>query len=434
MVRPLLITGGRVIDPHNRLDGVRDVLLSEGRVAEISEKPLPKDGCSVLQAHDRWVLPGLIDLHVHLREPGDEGKETILSGSRAAVAGGFTAVVAMPNTRIVNDSRLVTQFILSRARQANLCQIFPAGAISKGLKGEEMAEIGELAAAGCVCVTDDGRPVMNAGLLRRVLRYAQAFDLPVMLHEEDLSLAGKGSMTEGPRATRLGLLPIPASAEVAMVARDLTIAEETGGRVHLAHLSCEGSVRLVREAKRRGVKVTAEATPHHFTLTDAAVEGYQTHAKMNPPLRQPADVKAIRDGLADGTIDAIATDHAPHGPLEKEVEFDRSENGVVGLETALPLTLELVQQGILTKERAVELLTIGPARALGLPGGHLAIGAPANVTVVNPDAKHTVDATQFFSKSRNTPFHGRAVNGQVTHTIVGGRLVFEEGQVQEGAE
>jgi dihydroorotase len=297
-----------------------------------------------------------------------------------------------------------------------------------------MAEIGELAAAGCVCVTDDGRPVMSAGLLRRVLRYAQAFDLPVMLHEEDLSLAGKGSMTEGPRGTRLGLLPIPVSAEASMVARDLVIAEETEGRLHLAHLSCEASVRMVREAKRRGVRVTAEATPHHFTLTDAAVEGYQTHAKMNPPLRQAGDVKAIREGLADGTIDAIATDHAPHGPLDKEVEFDRAANGVVGLETALALTLELVQQGILTKERAVELLTIGPAKAFGLPGGHLAVGAPANVTVVNADARYTIDAMRFFSKSRNTPFHGRTVSAKVTHTIVGGRLVFEEGRVKEGAQ
>ncbi len=434
MVKHLLIQGGWVIDPHHRVDGTRDVLLRDGKVAEVSEKPLPADGVAVIQARGLWVLPGLIDLHVHLREPGEESKETVLTGSRAAVAGGFTAVVAMPNTRVVNDTRLVTQFILSRAKEANLCHVYPAGAISKGLKGEEMAEIGELAAAGCVCVTDDGRPVMNAGLLRCVLKYARAFNLPVMLHEEDLTLSGQGTMTEGPRATRLGLRPIPASAEVAMVARDLVLAEETGGRLHLAHLSCEASVRLVREAKRRGVRVTAEAAPHHFILTDAALEGYDTNAKMNPPLRQSNDVKAIREGLIDGTIDAIATDHAPHGTLDKEIEFDRAANGVVGLETALPLALELVQQGVLTKERAVELLTIGPAKAFGLPGGHLGVGAPGNVTVVNPDARYTVNAAQFFSKSRNTPFQGRAVSGKVTHTIVGGRLVFEEGRVREGAE
>jgi dihydroorotase len=434
MVKPVIIRGGRLIDPHHRLSAVRDLVLRDGRVAEISERAPAIEGARVIDATNCWVLPGLIDLHVHFREPGEEGKETILTGSRAAVAGGFTAVMAMPNTRPVNDNPLVTRFILGRAKEAGLCDVFVAGAISKGLKGEEMAEIGELVAAGCRCITDDGQPVMSGGLLRRVFLYSRAFNLPVMLHEEDLSLSARGTMTEGPRATRMGLMPIPGSAETSMVARDLEIAEETSARVHLAHLSCAGSVRLLRDAKRRGLNVTAEATPHHFTLTDAAVEGYNTNAKTNPPVRQLEDVKAIREALADGTIDAIATDHAPHGPLEKDLEFDKASNGIIGLETALPLALELVQQGVLSKERAVELLTIGPARAMGLPGGHLAVGAPANVTVVDPEARWTVNAMSFFSKSRNTPFHGRSVTGKVSHTIVGGRLVFEGGRIAENLE
>lgn len=433
-MRPIIIRGGRLVDPHQRLSAVRDLVLRDGRVAEICERAAAIEGARVIDAAGRWVLPGLIDLHVHLREPGDEGKETILTGSRAAVAGGFTAVVAMPNTRPVNDSPLVSRYVQERAKEAGLCQVFPAGAISKGLKGEEMAEIGELASAGCKCLTDDGNPVMNAGLLRRAFLYARAFDLPVMLHEEDLNLSAHGAISEGPRATRLGLMPIPASAEVSMVARDLLIAEETQGRVHFAHLSCEGSVRLVREAKRRGVNVTAEVTPHHFSLTDSAVEGYDTHAKMSPPLRQSEDVRAIREALADGTIDAIATDHAPHGALDKEVEFDKAANGVIGLETALALTLELVHQGVLSRERAVELLTSGPARAFGLLGGHLGQGAPANVTVVDPSAKWVVNASDFYSKSRNTPFQGRSLIGKVTQTIVLGRVVFEEGKVIEAVE
>ncbi|MGQ0508329.1 MAG: dihydroorotase [Myxococcaceae bacterium] len=428
----LLIRRGRVIDPRNRVDGVRDLRVVNGRISEVSERPLDAHaGATVLDAESKWVLPGFVDLHVHLREPGEEGKETILTGSRSAVAGGFTSVVAMPNTKPVNDCALVTELVLSRAKSANLCRVYPAGAISKGLKGEEMAEVADLIAAGCVCITDDGRPVMNAGLMRRVLQYAQLFRIPVMVHEEDLTLSARGAMTEGPRATRMGLLPSPPSAEVAMVARDLVLLEETGGRLHIAHLSCEGSVRLVREAKRRGFKVTAEATPHHFTLSDEAVEGYNTHAKMNPPLRLERDVHAVREGLADGTIDAIATDHAPHGVLDKAVEFDKAMNGVVGLETALTLALELVRQNLISAERVVTLLSSGPAEAFGLPGGHLALGAPADVAIVDPDAEWVVDASQFQSKSRNSPFHGRKVQGRVTQTVVGGRVVFEGGKIKE---
>ncbi|NTX06989.1 dihydroorotase [Myxococcus sp. CA040A] len=428
----VLFRRGRVIDPRNGVDGVRDVLVRDGKVAEVSDAPLPvPPGAEVVEAAGRWVLPGFIDLHVHLREPGEEGKETVLTGCRAAVAGGFTAVVAMPNTKVVNDSGLVTELVLSRARAAGLCHVYPAGAITKGLKGEELAETGELVSSGCVAITDDGRPVMNAALMRRALQYATLFGVPVMVHEEDLTLSAGGAMHEGTTSTRLGLRGIPASAEVAMVARDLVLLEETKGRLHIAHVSCEGSVRLIREAKRRGLLVTAEATPHHVILDDRAVGDYDTHAKMAPPLRADRDVEALREALVDGTVDAIATDHAPHGVLDKQVEFEKGINGIVGLETALGLTLELVHSGLLGAKRAVELLTNGPAKAFGLPGGHLAPGAPADITVVDPSEEWTVDAHRFYSRSRNTPFHGRKQKGRVVQTWVSGRKVFSDGQVKE---
>jgi len=422
-----LLRGGRVIDPRRSLDAVQDVLVRGGEVVSVSDRPLAADGARELDVSGLWVCPGFVDLHVHLREPGDEGKETILTGTRAAVAGGFTSVVAMPNTRPPNDSALVTRLVQERASAARLARVFPAGAISKGLLGEEMAELGELAAAGCVCFTDDGRPVMNAGLMRRVLQYARALGRPVMVHEEDLTLSAGGALTEGTWATRLGLMPIPRSAEVTMVARDLVLLEEVGGHLHVAHVSCAESVGLLRAAKARGLHVTAEAAPHHFTLADEAVAGWNTDAKMAPPLRGAEDVAAVRLGLADGTLDAIATDHAPHGILDKHVPFAEAANGVVGLETALPLTLALVRSGVLTAARAVELLSSGPAAAFGLPGGHLAPGAPADLTVINPSAEWTVDPHRFQSKSRNTPFAGMRMVGQVVHTFVGGRPVWFEG-------
>jgi dihydroorotase len=422
-----LLRGGRLIDPRRKRDGIHDVLLRGGEVVAVSDRPLPADGAREVDVSGLWVCPGFIDLHVHLREPGEEGKETILTGTRAAVAGGFTAVVAMPNTRPPNDSAMVTKLIQERAVAASLARVWPAGAISKGLAGEEMAELAELAAAGCVCFTDDGRPVMNAGLMRRVLQYARALGRPVMVHEEDLTLTGGGSLTEGTQATRLGLLPIPRSAEVAMVARDLVLLAETGGFLHLAHVSCAESVRLLREAKKRGLRVTGEAAPHHFTLTDEAVSGWNTDAKMNPPLRGPEDVEALRQGLADGTLDAIATDHAPHGILDKHVPYAEAANGVIGLETALPLTLALVRSGVLSPARAVELLSSGPALAFGLPGGHLAPGAPADVTVIDPSAEWTVDPQRLQSKSRNTPYAGMKMVGRAVHTFVGGRPVWFEG-------
>jgi len=430
--RGILLRGGRVLDPRNGLDAVRDVLLVDGTVARVSDRPLAAEGAEEVNAAGLWVCPGFVDLHVHLREPGEEGKETILTGTRAAVAGGFTSVVAMPNTRPPNDSTLVTRLVQERAARANLARVWPAGAISKGLAGEEMAELGELAAAGCVCFTDDGRPVMNTGLMRRVLVYARSLGRPVMVHEEDLFLSQGGALTDGVQATRLGLLPIPRSAEVAMLARDLVLLAETGGHLHVAHVSCAESVRLLREAKARGLHVSAEAAPHHFTLTDAAVAGWNTDAKMNPPLRGPEDLAAVRQGLSDGTLDAIATDHAPHGILDKQVPFAEAANGVVGLETALPLTLALVREGLLSPSRAVELLSSAPAAAFRLPGGHLGVGAPADVTVVDPAAAWTVDPSRFQSRSRNTPYAGMRVAGRVVHTLVGGRAVWFEGALAGG--
>jgi dihydroorotase len=419
-----LLAGGRVIDPASQLDAARDVLLIDGRIEQVGERLALPTGAERVDARGKWVLPGFIDLHVHLREPGHEYKETIASGAAAAVAGGFTTVVAMPNTSPVNDTAAVTELVLLRARAAGKARVVPAGAITRGLEGKELAEIGELIAAGCRVITDDGRPVMNAALMRRALEYAQTFDVPVMVHEEDLDLSHGGCMHEGATSTRLGLKGIPAAAEVAMVMRDIALLEEVGGRLHIAHLSCAGSVRAVREARARGLRVTAEAAPHHFTLTDEAVGRYQTDAKMMPPLRESADREAVIAAMADGTIDAIATDHAPHSRVEKHVEFDRAANGVVGLETALPLTLALVREGRLTLMRAIELLTAGPARIFGLPGGSLAVGAPADVTLVDPEATWTVDPERFHSKSRNTPFAGWKVQGRVEQTYVAGRRVY----------
>ena len=430
-MKPVLFRGARVIDPKNGLDGVREVLVRDGQVAQVSERPIQAPDATVVDVSGKWLVPGFIDLHVHLRQPGQEGKETVLSGCRSAVAGGFTSVVAMPNTVPPIDSGPLARFVKQKGDEANLCRVYPSGAITRGQKGEQLADMAELVENGCVCMTDDGHPVMSAALMRRALQWALPLNVPIMVHEEDLSLSARGHMNEGPVAARLGLLPIPTSAEVAMVARDLVLAEETGGRVHFAHMSCEASVRAIRAAKKRGLRITAEATPHHFTLTDEAIEGWDTNAKMNPPLRSQRDVEAVQEGLADGTIDAIATDHAPHGIGDKLCEYDCAANGIVGLETALTLAMELVHAGKLSATRMVELLAPGPAAAFNLPGGHLAVGAPADVAIVDPNAEWTIEARRFFSKGRNSPFEGRRVKGQVVATYVGGRLVFENGEVKE---
>jgi dihydroorotase len=422
-----IIEGGRVIDPASGTDGLRTVVLKEGRVAAVAERVDRPSGARVFDAKGCWVTPGFIDLHVHLREPGQEYKETVATGARAAVAGGFTSIVAMPNTRPVNDNLSVTELILLRAAQAGLARVYPCGAISRGSAGEELAEFGELKSGGCVALSDDGKPVMSSALMRRALEYALAFGLPLTVHEEDLHLVGKGVMHEGPASTRLGLKGIPAQAEDVMVLRDIALAELTGGRLHIAHLSSAGSVRAVREAKLRGLPVTAEVTPHHLALTDEdlAASSYSTDMKMNPPLRSKQDVAACLEGLKDGTIDAIATDHAPHSAVEKEVEFDAAANGIVGLETAFPVCLALARSGQLSERRLVEALTIGPARAFSLPGGTLAAGAPADVVILDPSASFTLDATTSHSKSLNSPWKGRKLTGRCTHAFVGGRLVHE---------
>ncbi|HEX7624874.1 MAG TPA: dihydroorotase [Anaeromyxobacteraceae bacterium] len=426
----VFIEGGRVIDPASGTDGVRTVVVRDGRIAEVAERlERPRDARAI-DARGRWVTPGFLDLHVHLREPGQEYKETVASGARAAVAGGFTAVCAMPNTAPVNDNASVTELILARAAAAGLARVYPVGAISKGSKGEELAEYGELRAAGCVALSDDGKPVMSAALMRRALEYARAFELPLTVHEEDLGLVGKGVMHEGPASTRLGLKGVPAAAEEVMVSRDLALVELTGGRLHIAHLSTAGAVRAVREAKRRGLAVTAEVTPHHLTLTDEDVarSRYDPSFKMNPPLRSAEDVRALREALADGTIDCIATDHAPHSAVEKDLEFDAAANGIVGLETAFPVCLALVREGLLGERRLVEALTASPARAFGLPGGSLARGAPADLAILDPGLEWRCDPARFYSKSRNSPWKGTALVGRCSHAFVGGRLVHELGK------
>jgi dihydroorotase len=423
----LFVEGGRVIDPANGVDGVRTVVIRDGRVAEVGERiERPRDA-RALDAHGKWVTPGFIDLHVHLREPGQEYKETVTTGARAAAAGGFTAVCAMPNTVPANDNASVTELMLARAQAAGFARVLPIGCISKGQKGEDLAEFGELKAAGCVAVSDDGRPVMNAGLMRRALEYALAFDLPVTVHEEDLSLVGKGVMHEGAVATRLGLKGVPSQAEDVMVLRDLALLELTGGRLHIAHVSSAGAVRAVRDAKARGLRVTAEATPHHLTLTDEDVarSGYDTSFKMNPPLRSSEDVQAIRQGLADGTIDCIATDHAPHSAVEKDLEYDQAANGIVGLETAFAVCLSLVRERVIDARRLVEAFTVGAARAFGLPGGTLSPGAAADLAVLDPTLEWRCDPARFYSKSRNSPWKGATLTGRCTHTFVDGRLVHE---------
>ncbi|HEX9052319.1 MAG TPA: dihydroorotase [Anaeromyxobacter sp.] len=428
MSEALFIEGGRVVDPASGVDGVRTVVVRDGKVAEVAERVERPRDARALDARGRWVTPGFVDLHVHLREPGQEYKETVATGARAAVAGGFTTICAMPNTKPVNDTASVTELVLARAAAAGLARVLPVGCISRAQGGEDLAEYGELRAAGCVAVSDDGKPVVSSALMRRALEYARTFGLVVAVHEEDPGLVGKGVMHEGAASTRLGLKGIPAAAEDVMVLRDLALLELTGGRLHVQHVSTRGAVRAIRDAKRRGLAVTAEATPHHLALTDedVAASGYSTDLKMNPPLRSADDARAVREGLADGTLDAIATDHAPHTAVEKDLEFDAALNGIVGLETAFSVCLDLVRRGALPERRLIEALTIGPARAFGLAAGTLAKGAPADVAVLDPGAEWTVDPEKLHSKSRNTPWKGKRLPGRCVYTIVGGRIVHGE--------
>jgi len=431
-VSRVLIRGGRVVDPSQSLDAVLDVLLDAGRVARVGEGLESSEGTETVDASGLVVTPGLIDVHVHLREPGGEHKETIESGARAAVAGGFTAVVAMPNTDPPIDSPASVGFVRARGAAAGLARVYPSGCITPGQKGEQLTEIGELLAAGAVCITDDGKPVMNAGLMRMALEYAQSFDLPVAVHAEELTLSRGGTMNEGIIATRLGLTGIPNAAEDVMIARDLLLAQLTGGRLHIQHVATRGGVEMIRAAKAMGVRVTAEGSPHHFTLTDEAVEWYNTNAKMNPPLRSAADRDAVRAGVADGTLDVIATDHAPHHYDEKEQAFEDAPNGIVGLETAVGLAFtELVATGVIDLATMVERMSCAPARAMSLDRfglGSLREGSAGDVTLLDPLAEWTVDAAAFQSLSRNTPFGGRRLRCRAVRTIVGGRTVWEAGR------
>ncbi|WP_449245316.1 dihydroorotase [Desulfobacca acetoxidans] len=422
----LLLRGGLVIDPAQALEAARDILIEDGRLmALVAPGSVTEAGHRVIEAADFVVCPGLIDMHTHLREPGQEYKETIATGGQAAAAGGFTAIACMPNTIPVNDSATVTRFILEKAAQAKGPRVYPVAAISQGSRGEVLAEYGELKAAGAVALSDDGRPVSNSQLMRRALEYAHTFDLPIISHSEDLALTGNGVMHEGIVSLQMGLRGIPAAAEETAIFRDVALARLTGARLHIAHVSTAGSVEIIRQAKAAGTQVTAETAPHYFSLTDEAVRGFNTNAKMSPPLRTATDVAAIKKGLADGTLDCIATDHAPHSSLEKEVEFDQAANGIIGLETALGLSLNLVWEGVLTLSQMVAKLSANPARILRVPGGTLQVGKPADISVIDLNHAWTVDVQQFKSKSRNCPFHGWQLTGKPVLTMVGGEIIYK---------
>jgi dihydroorotase len=431
-----LLKGGRVVDPTQGIDGTCDVLIEDGRIAQVGQGLLASGAEVVSVPEGLVVCPGFIDMHVHLREPGQEHKETVATGVASAVAGGFTAVACMPNTSPVNDNAGVTELILRKAAEAGLARVYPIGAVSRGQKGEQLADIAELHAAGCIAITDDGHPVATAMLARRALEYSSMFGLPLIEHCEDPSLKGDGVAHEGPNASRLGLKGIPGIAEAITAGRDILIAEMVGGHVHIAHMSAWQTLEAVRQGKARGVKVTCEVTPHHFTLTDdllGAPIPYDTNTKMNPPLREARDRDAMLGGIRDGSVDVIATDHAPHHADEKMLEFDKAPFGIVGLETAISICLHhLVHAGVIGLPRLVELMSTNPARIIRVPGGSLAPGQPADITVLAPDLAVTVDKAMLRSRSKNTPYHGWSFRGGVAATMVGGRVVYTNSEVQSG--
>ncbi|WP_457576221.1 dihydroorotase [Desulfomarina sp.] len=424
MKEVIILRNGRVLDPGVSLDAVKDIWIRDGMIVN------PGNGfpetAEIVDVSGCWVVPGLIDMHVHLRDPGEEYKETIESGCRAAAAGGFTGVACMPNTNPVNDNGSVTCYIREEAQKAGFAHVYPVGAISRGSRGDELAEYGEMKEAGAVAFTDDGLPVHDSQLMRRAMEYSLSHDSLIMSHAEEKSLSRGGCMNEGETATRLGLQGIPNAAESIMVYRDIVLAELTGARVHISHVSTAESIELIRRGKARGVRVTAESAPHYFMLTEEAVTGYDTHAKMNPPLRSRKDLEAVRHALADGTLDAIATDHAPHSVLEKDVEFNYAANGIVGLETALSLGLALVREEVITPLRLFELMSTNPAGILAVPGGSLTVGSPADITVIDPDKKFVFDAQKSFSKSANSPFSGWELQGRAVLTLLGGRVTHRE--------
>ncbi len=424
----LIIKNGRVIDPANNIDGQYDIVIEKGVIQSV--KPSGKDSdevsAKVIDAKDCIVAPGFLDMHVHFREPGFEYKETIESGCESAAAGGFTTVAMMPNTNPVNDNRAVTELMTSRAKEHGKIQALAIGAITRGLKGEILSDMGDLKAAGVIGFSDDGRPVMSNEVMRRAFEYSRMFDLPLIQHSEILDLTNGGCMNEGPISTELGLKGMPTEAEDIMVYRDIALLEKTGGRLHVAHISSGEAVDLVRRAKSKGLPVTCEVAPHHFILTDESVRGYDTNTKMSPPLRAQSDIDAIKEGLKDGTIDIIATDHAPHDVADKQVDYHGACFGIVGLETALPLSLRLVDEKILTLPQMIEKLTSRPAEIFKLDSGTLGEGKRADVVVFDPDEAYTVEASQFKSKSKNSPFDGWPVKGRVRHTIYNGKVIYSK--------
>ncbi len=430
----ILIKNGHIIDPSQGIDGIGDILIEDGKIKRIGDWGLgigkkektnpqpPTPAPYIIDARGLYVLPGLIDMHAHLREPGFEYKETIKTGTTAAVKGGFTTVCCMPNTSPVNDNASVTEFIIRKADEEGLCSVLPIGAITKGQRGEELAEMGAMKDEGCIAFSDDGRPVMNSLIMRRALEYSRVFNVPIISHCEDLTLSEGGVMNEGLLSVTLGLRGIPAEAEKIMVYRDISLAELTEGRLHIAHVSTEGAVKLIRDAKKRGINVTAETCPHYFSITEDAVKGYDTNAKVNPPLRTQKDIEAIKEGLRDGTIEVIATDHAPHHVDEKLQEFDKAPSGISGLETALGLSLRLIEEGILTMKQLIEKMAVNPARILNISKGSLKVGADADVVIVDINKEIKVEANKFLSKGKNTPFDGWLLKGMPVITISKGRI------------
>ncbi len=421
----LLIKGGQVLDPINKRNGIFDVLIADGKIREIAPEISRELAYEVIDADGKLVVPGLVDMHVHLREPGREDEETIESGTFSAAKGGFTSVACMPNTEPPLDKGPLIEFVKEKALKVGSANVFPIGCVTKGRDGAELAEMAELYSAGAVAFSDDGNSIMRSEVMRRALEYSKIFNAPIIVHEEDKELAADGSMNEGYVSTRLGLKGIPKAAEEVMVARDIVLAQLTGGRLHIAHVTSAGSVDMIRDAKKKGIKVTAEVTPHHLVLTDEAVDGFDTNTKVSPPLRTSKDIEALIEGLKDGTIDTIATDHAPHTREEKETEYDIAPPGMIGLETAFPLVMTyLVRKGHLTVEEVISKMTIEPARILRLDKGTLTIGADADIAIIDPEKEVTLDVKNFASKSRNSPFHGWRLQGIIYMTILSGRVVY----------
>lgn len=426
----VLIRGGKILDPSQNQDSDGDLLIENGKIVALDKPgkiPVAK-ARKIFDAKGCWVLPGLIDIHVHLREPGLEYKETIETGTRAAVAGGFSSVACMANTQPVNDSPYVTAFIREKAKAVAACRVFPIGAVSKGLRGEELAEIGGMVEEGAKAISDDGMPVMNSYLMRKAMDYAKAFGIPIISHAEDLNLVGQGAMNEGPLSNELGLRGIPAAAEEILVAREIALCRLTRTPIHIAHISTAVAIEHLRRARDAGLPVTAEATPHHLILTEESIRAYDTNFKMAPPLRTEKDVEALRAALAEGLVGLIATDHAPHGEIDKAVEFDQAANGIIGLQTAVPLTLKLVHDGIVSAKRWVESMTISPAKLLGLPHGTLRVGSEADITILDPHLDWTFNDDAVLSKSHNSPFLGWKFKGRARATFVGGKMAYQQGE------